>query len=69
MAGSTRSPTGANKIAASSGSGGISDGPPTKEAPSDRASSCACVPRVITDSEAPWASATCAARCALPPKP
>ena len=67
--GRTRSPTGAKRIAASSGSGGMSAAPPTKAAPSDRASSCACSPRVITDSVAPWARATCAARWALPPKP
>src|SRR5690349_7611924 len=57
MAGSTRSPTGANRIAASSGSGGMSAASPTLAAPSSRASCLACSPRVSTWTVAPRASA------------
>ena len=53
-AGSTRSPTGANRIAASSGTGGGSAAPCADAAPSSSASSRASAPRVITCTSAPW---------------
>jgi hypothetical protein len=65
----TTSPAGANEIAASSGSGGRSPGAPTHPPRARRASSRPASLRVTTCSSAPIASATCAVRCAEPPKP
>ena len=62
-------PTGANRIAESSGTGGGSKESCADATPSERASSRADSPRVKTCTAAPWAMATWAARCAEPPNP
>ncbi len=53
-------PTGANRMAESSGSGGSASAPPALAAPSSSASCCASGDRVMTWTRAPRASATCA---------
>src|ERR1700722_12328811 len=65
----TRPPTGANRIALSSGSGGESYAPPADAAPSSSASRWDASPRVSAWTVAPCASATWATRWALSPKP
>ena len=68
-AGSTRSPTGAKRMAASSGAGGASSAAPTHVAPSSAASRRAAAERVATCTSAPWAMATWAVMWAEPPNP
>ncbi len=67
----TRAPTGANRMAASSGSGGASSDAPAHSAPSPRAKACAAASprRVNANTRCPAWRASCATRWAAAPKP
>ena len=67
----TSSPADANRIAASSSSGGVSSDPPAHSAPTSRANACArsSPGRVNANTRRPCQRATCVTMCAAAPKP